>query len=175
MNKFKVGDRVKCVKGDSELLSEGQQYTVKALETGHSSPAVTLEGVGDDWDWKFEWRFELVDQAQDVAKQLAEQAKPREVPDIRCSCCHVKAAKRLVKDHCRPGNILGTSRLVNQPDLIGWLIMEYPYKDPYMDRREGMYTHTPMPEKVKACPACAPKVMATVKHLATPYMDGVDE
>lgn len=177
MNKFEVGDKVKCIKGDNNLLREGKEYTIKTLKMGCSQPSVTLEGVGKaEEDWWFEWRFKLVDHAQDMAKQLAELAKPREVPDIRCNCCGIKAPKRVVKDHYSPGNVLGGGpQLANHPDLTGWLVCEYPYKDPYMNHTEGSYIHTPMPEKVKACPQCAPKVMATVKHLATPYVEGCDE
>ncbi len=95
-------------------------------------------------------------------------------PPVSCACCHVKAPSRYTRIARAPvpGNVLREQSGV-LADLTGWLIMEFPFQDPRHPPgpwREGVDPcRTPWAEKVKVCPTCAPKVMATVKHLAADY------
>jgi hypothetical protein len=61
-NKFKIGDKVRCVKGEPFYkLIEGEIYTVSALSwIGFKEPVIKVKELGEQGRGFFEYRFELV-------------------------------------------------------------------------------------------------------------------
>lgn len=155
-NKFKKGDKVMCV---------SNEHTGAGLEVGKG-----YEIHSEDFKDYYFLKGHKQSVYQSRLRPARVEEKPvdiRQVPDIKCACCYTTALKKVIEDHPAPGNILGISTQVNQPDLMGWLIIDYPYKDPYhMNHGEGVYVRVPFAEKTKVCPRCAPQVMGTVKHMA---------
>ena len=170
---LKPGDVVKCIKENKPYPGKlDEEYTIERI----GDTDIYLKGkechcgVAPN-------RFVLVRGVEQRIEQLASGV--RQTPEVRCACCHVKAPRIVVKDHATPGNLLNTSKQVNQPNLNGWMLIVNPYKDVLIDMancREGsMPAHgrfgQAWEEVLKICSKCSGQVMGTVKHMVEGYND----
>jgi len=72
MNKFKSGDKVRCIKSSSDSsLREDNIYTVKCYWPGATSTLEVTELPGLNW---FETRFELVSPEKEELQSLLDRA-----------------------------------------------------------------------------------------------------
>lgn len=89
-------------------------------------------------------------------------------PAMYCVVCHRQAPYKLV-ERLHPGNLLGLDPQFF-PDLTGWAIMFYPFKDPYhYQGPEGSYANNQLREADKLCPTCIPQVKGTINHMKDGY------
>lgn len=99
---------------------------------------------------------------QEVTQAMMEEAKPKYQPPMYCTGCNLKVPYKLVtRPH--PGNLLGMAPQM-YPDLTGWMVIEFPYVDPYHAKSmEGV--HRSLKEADKLCPKCALSVKGTITYL----------
>lgn len=87
---------------------------------------------------------------------------------IKCRCCHTVAPMKLTKiGNYFTGNVRQPAQF-NTPDLTGWMVIDYPFKDPrHSNAPEGVNPGSQFKEKIKLCPKCASYIMGTLVHVET--------